>query len=119
MTSLMRILVALVSIALAASRPPFDPALNVDHSHEDHPGLVGVAGDHPGHQHGDADDHHETPDSPCHHHQAHLCCGQVPNFTPALCSGLELTKTSQRCAPLEIRARSTPSVRRHFHIPIA
>jgi hypothetical protein len=86
--------------------------------HEDHPGLIDAAGD-AGHQHGDADDHHETPESPCHHHETHLCCSHAPALAPGECAGVQLSQYSQRFIPPAFRVDVEPSVRRTFHVPIA
>lgn len=42
--------------------------------HHGHQGGSDAAVSDPGHSHGDSDDHHKTPDSPCHHHLMHCCC---------------------------------------------
>ncbi|MFN3487225.1 MAG: hypothetical protein ACK44W_17300, partial [Planctomycetota bacterium] len=52
-----------------------------DHDH--HPGLGHPAPGEGGHTHGDPDDHHENPNSPCHHHDIHTCCGTPITVAPA------------------------------------
>ena len=86
-------------------------------SHAEHPGLGHPeegAGDH---RHGDPDDHHESPDSPCHHHE-HTCC----NAGPVLgLPGASTTIESFTCGYLAIPCqapRLLPTARELFHVPL-
>jgi hypothetical protein len=72
------------------------------------------------HSHGDKDDRHDGPESPCSHEKDfHCCCGHVqamigasPSDLIAPVAGEQITVTSQA-----VKVDPTPS--RTFHIPIA
>lgn len=75
----------------------------------------------PGHAHGDSDDDHETPDSPCHHNKSefHCCCshtqamiGVAAAEIPAPVVGIPIVLESQDI-------KLDPLLRQTFHIPIA
>ena len=79
-----------------------------------------VAGTATGHAHGDADDRHETPDSPCHHHQeSHCCCAHLPTLT--LAQGLEwdLHRVSEAFTLGNSTRLDESPTRELFHVPIA
>lgn len=87
--------------------------------HDQHPGLGHPAGDDARHEHGDADDHHETPDSPCHHHDTHTCC--APGVTLAL-AGDALSAdagTATRVPVPTLFVHASPSVVEFLHVPLA
>jgi len=90
------------------------------------PGLVegaSVHHDHPdrgeSHHHGDADDRHDGPGSPCEHQAAHCCCGHV-----TAAEVLDLSSSGEGNLSLMERTpspepASEPSDRSVLHVPIA
>lgn len=65
-TRLVTVLAGISVAALLATRTVDFPLQDVESSHG-HP-----SGEH--HEHGDGDDRHDSPDSPCHHHDDHCNC---------------------------------------------
>ncbi len=92
------------------------PEAVADHGH--HPGLGHPAEGEGNHEHGDADDHHETPNSPCHHHDTHTCCTQSTAFalvnSPA---GLDLGISFRILVP-KIQPYAPLSVVDLLHVPV-
>lgn len=82
-------------------------------------GLVHPEPDDGSHAHGDADDHHETPDSPCHHHDLHSCAdaggaaGLLPDSLPGF------SRVCERFEPAEPSRFCEPFIRTLFHVPLA
>ena len=59
---------AILAVALLHSGPSLEGA---DHA-------TGTHAQAETHRHGDSDDRHDSPDSPCRHHAQHCCCTHVP-----------------------------------------
>ena len=73
-----------------------------------------------GHAHGDADDRHETPESPCHHHQeTHCCCAHLPTLTLAQGFALNVESISALFKLGDTCLLEDPPAREFFHVPIA
>lgn len=108
--------IALLSASLAASSAAFEEAELPD---ADHQGVVHVDDDSAGHHHGDEDDSHETPDSPCHHHEDHICSGHGQDL--AICTRVSIVDPGTAVIFRLVTTRPTdlPTVHRIFHIPIA
>ncbi|MBI3098635.1 MAG: hypothetical protein HYY93_10395 [Planctomycetes bacterium] len=62
------------------------------------------------HHHGDADDQHESPDSPCHHHDDHCC------HTPCSDGPAGLVESARPAVPLD--GVEAPSLRQTALLPI-
>ncbi len=104
----------MMSTSLVAS----DLMVEAISDHHEHPGLTDAGPDAGDHRHGDSDDHHDSPQSPCHHHIAHCGCAH-PILTatetglaqiPEVARGFLLALATP---PSEFALSST------FHIPIA
>ena len=85
----------------------------------EHRGVSDAHAEDPGHGHGDPDDHHETPDSPCHHHVVHCCCSHSHGFIAESLPGLPPTGPSRRISSLIFQDELPPLPKSIFHIPIA
>ena len=86
--------------------------------HHEHPGVTDAHPDDVAHHHGDADDHHDSPDSPCHHHVIHCDCTAGLVCLPVEEFGSELQSASVG-APTPVRLAIPPSASAIFHVPIA
>lgn len=87
--------------------------------HDRHPGLGHPAGDEGNHEHGDSDDHHKTPESPCHHHDTHSCCTQGPTLALIVAS-MDLEPGNATRIPVpKLQAFARFSVVEFLHVPIA
>jgi hypothetical protein len=108
--------VVFLALSLVASPAAFEEAGLLD---ADHLGLIHVDDGSEGHHHGDADDKHETPDSPCHHHQDHICSGHGQDL--AICTRISIVDPgpAHRFKLITVRPTELPSIHRIFHIPIA
>jgi hypothetical protein len=118
----MRRAVAVLSLGalLAATiAPASDRVSDVLADHDFHPGLGHPAEHDAGHRHGDEDDHHETPDSPCHHHDSHTCCTNAPMLALADVS-VAFDAPLRRFIPAPwTPADVPPTARELFHVPLA
>lgn len=87
--------------------------------HHEHGNLLDAAPGQAGHAHGDTDDHHESPNSPCDHHVLHCCCGHVHVLASAF---VAFSANAEIASPIRTLASDpciNPSVERILHIPIA
>lgn len=73
--------------------------------HHEHGQLLDAHAGEQSHQHGDSDDHHNSPDSPCDHHVLHCCCGHfhvviaspiVSNVSPENSQRVALVQTASQ-----------------------
>lgn len=104
----------LAALSLAASSSTFEePELPGHH------GYRHVEGETAGHRHGDADDHHESPDSPCHHHETQICPGHAPELAVSQQISIIEPGLERLFRLVTIEPSDTPAVQRIFHIPIA
>ena len=87
---------------------------------DSHAGMGHDPAEQSGHAHGDADDQHDTPDSPCKHEQDfHCCCSHVQAMIGmATVDSLSLV-VSEQVVVASQDVKVDPSLRRTFHIPIA
>jgi ABC-type nickel/cobalt efflux system permease component RcnA len=88
----------------------------------DHHEHSGWSDAHPGqgaHSHGDSDDHHDKPNSPCHHHIIHCCCGHAHAMLAAGSVLSMVQKQPERLDVLSSKVKDEPILRRFFHVPIA
>jgi hypothetical protein len=72
-----------------------------------------------GHQHGDADDHHDAPNTPCHHHDTHSCSGHGSVHLMATDHGALNSVSWQRFVSADLVASSDISSKKQFHVPLA
>lgn len=87
--------------------------------HHEHPGISDASTSDAGHAHGDSDDHHETPNTPCHHHVVHCCCGHVHVMLAGNSLYAIRELESERLEALNPHSNEDPALRRFFHVPIA
>ena len=95
-----------------------EAALERAEDHHEHGSLLDAPSD-GSHQHGDEDDHHESPDSPCDHHVMHCCCGHVHVIAAAVFGLTVRAETSQVLKAPSVAPEIDPSIERILHIPIA
>lgn len=82
-------------------------------------GQTSHASDHQEHRHGDADDRHPSPDSPCDHQPAHCCCAHafpaavVPEASLIPGADSSLAGVERELSPRFI------SIREILHVPLA
>ena len=88
-------------------------------SHHEHPGISDASPVDPDHEHGDADDHHSSPDSPCHHHVVHCCCSHAHTVLTMDVMGLGTPDESRRITDAPIQVDIPPSVKSLLHVPLA
>ena len=88
-------------------------------SHHEHPGISDASPVDPDHEHGDADDHHSSPDSPCHHHVVHCCCSHAHTVLTMDVMGLGTPEESRRITDAPIQVDIPPSVKSLLHVPLA
>lgn len=72
-----------------------------------------------GHAHGDADDHHEAPNTPCHHHDTHSCSGHGSVLMMAADPASLNTVRWQRFVSADLVASTDISAKKQFHVPLA
>ncbi|MBI4563791.1 MAG: hypothetical protein HY716_03740 [Planctomycetes bacterium] len=87
-----------------------------DHDH--HLGLGHPAEGEGNHYHGDADDHHETPDSPCHHHDTHTCCPSGVTLALTIECSIEESWNAVRIRVPLLHTHHPPSVVDILHVPV-
>src|SRR5262245_21636200 len=105
-------LALVIALALVAPAAP-------ETDHHEHPGITDAQPDDVGHHHGDADDHHESSNSPCHPHVVHCDCvlgvvGLIPAGSGV--SRPEPAGLAPIAAALQAIASFAPPI---FHVPIA
>jgi len=72
------------------------------------------------HAHGDTDDHHESPDSPCSHQQDfHCCCAHVQAMITMTHVDSLCLVVAENIVLASQDVNVDPSLRQTFHIPIA
>jgi hypothetical protein len=104
---------------LASAAAPRDiDLLEAVADHDHHPGLGHPAEGDGDHAHGDADDHHDTPDGPCHHHESHTCCATVVILALETTSTLEPCDGAVRVRPARVRASLRTFVVELMHVPL-
>ena len=87
--------------------------------HHEHPEVSDAREGEGSHSHGDADDHHETPDSPCHHHVVQCCCAHSHVLYQVGANGLKESRVALRIDPFTVELNSDPALKSIFHVPIA
>ena len=118
----MRIAYVLVIVLALIFSPSFLEKAGLEEylsSHHEHPGITDASADDPGHEHGDADDHHSSPDSPCHHHAVHCCCSHSHNILPMDLIGLGIPSVSRRISVPAVQMDIPPSLKSILHVPLA
>lgn len=108
--------VILTALGLLGSSALFEEADLPDAAHH---GLRHVEGDVAGHHHGDPDDHHETPDSPCHHHETQICFGHAHDYTVSASISIVEPGAAELFNLITINPSENYSIHLIFHIPIA
>ncbi len=103
----------LAPLGMDASEPEEDRQ-----GHHEHPGISDAAAGGT-HAHGDSDDHHDAPNTPCHHHIIHCCCSHSHVMVSGNVLGFVEFGQSQILHISEVAVLLTPAVQVHFHIPIA
>lgn len=111
------IVAALVAGALVGSASTSNQTLEEMRGHQ--PGVVHPHPDDASHAHGDADDHHESPDSPCHHHDLHSCADAGPSLGLLPDGALVISRISERFVPAETARVLEPTTHTLFHVPLA
>jgi hypothetical protein len=71
------------------------------------------------HAHGDSDDHHDNPKSPCHHHIVHCGCSHSPIFPPGGAGFAPVPQIAHEFALAISRPNSQFTLTSTFHIPIS
>jgi hypothetical protein len=104
----------LVSLALIASASLFE----VEEMPEHH-GYRHVDGAAEGHHHGDTDDHHDEPGSPCHHHEAQACGGHGLDFAAGSFLSIDQPTIAGLFRLPVVRPDNPPTLRLILHVPIA
>jgi hypothetical protein len=112
----MRIAGILVSLSLLAGAFAVEDSELPDSAHPH--GVRHVEHSFDGHHHGDADDHHESPDSPCHHHETQACFGHGVDLAGTALARLPEPELALRLTLFTIRPVDPPSLIQIFHIPI-
>jgi len=87
--------------------------------HHEHSGVTDASPSHPGHAHGDADDHHNDPDSPCHHHVIHCGCHLGEVMIPADGPGSIDAQILWGMSLPILYLHCDPNLVHPFHVPIA
>lgn len=87
--------------------------------HDMHPGLGHPIEGEGSHQHGDPDDHHESPESPCHHHDTHTCCTQGPTLVLSVASMGPDSGNITRILVPELQTFARFSVVEFLHVPLS
>ncbi len=110
---------AVLGIALILSASPLADTFPHDDGpdHHEHDGVSDAAS--PAHTHGDADDHHETPDSPCHHHVLHCCCAHAHALATELPDAHTHILTGKIALLPASSLTTTISIHAVFHVPKA
>jgi hypothetical protein len=106
-----RLVIALVSASAVIA------GAGVIEDHHEHAGLTDADPFAEGHHHGDADDHHDGPDSPCHHHVFHCGCTALGAMAtePA---GAAIELGSARCEIADVTPHVPPRVHLLLHVPL-
>ena len=86
--------------------------------HHRHPGGDDRAVSDSGHSHGDSDDQHDTPGSPCHHHLMHCCCVHGLAFLGSGTSIPGRDGASSQFSLLTTSPYFEPCSSRVLHVPI-
>jgi hypothetical protein len=87
--------------------------------HHEHSGWADAHAGQGAHSHGDSDDHHDQPNSPCDHHVIHCCCGHVHVMLAGSSILSDVPKRPERLDVLETQVKVEPILRRLFHVPLA
>ena len=85
----------------------------------DHHGFRQVEDGSDGHHHGDTDDHHETPGSPCHHHESQICTGHGQDLADGALVSIIEPGLTQLFQLVTVEPTDRHSLYLIFHIPIA
>ncbi len=114
-----KVLAILVAVSvLGTTLVDTEAALERTEDHHEHGNLLDAPADGI-HQHGDEDDHHETPDSPCDHHVMHCCCGHVHVIAAAVLGSTVRAEDSRYLKAPFVTPKIDPSIEQILHIPIA
>lgn len=108
-----------ICLISGAALPAEDSLTSAVAAHDLHPGLGHPEEGEGEHRHGDPDDHHETPDSPCHYHDEHTCCNasQVLGL-PGASTSFESASAGYPAIPSH-EPPHEPVARELFHVPLA
>lgn len=87
--------------------------------HHEHGNMLDAGPGQAGHAHGDTDDHHDSPTSPCDHHVLHCCCGHVHVLATPVVAFNAYAEVASSIHTLASDPCINPSVERILHIPIA
>ena len=118
------LVVLLVGVSVLGSTlvDPEDAFLSLqgqlEHTALDHTTLL-ASGESQGHEHGDPDDRHDSPDSPCHHIAVHCCCSDNQVMASLNLGGLGLDGL---CLSIDLPSVSYPLPifpAPLFHVPLA
>lgn len=118
----MRIAQALLMIVALLFSPLFlekAGAETLSGPHHEHPESREASPNALGHEHGDYDDHHSSPDSPCHHHELHCCCSHAHNVLPTNLTSLGNPTASRRIRIHSLQPHIPPTLKSLLHVPIA
>lgn len=114
------VLTVLVATFVLAGTLVDSEALSEEGSgHHEHGNMLDAVPGQAGHAHGDSDDHHESPNSPCDHHVLHCCCGHVHVLASPLAAFGAGTQLASPIRAISSDPCINPSVERILHIPIA
>ena len=95
------------------------PELDLDHGHAHAPGVSHADPSDSGHEHGDEDDHHDAPNTPCHHHDTHSCTGHGSVLMLATDPASMDSVSWQRFVSADLTASSDITSKEQFHVPLA
>jgi len=107
------IVLGLLALIGGVFRP--DPAPELDHE----PGQVHADPADSNHRHGDEDDHHDAPNTPCHHHESHSCIGHGSVHMMITDAAAMNSASWQRFVAADVVASSTITSKKLFHVPLA
>lgn len=93
--------------------------LDADHGHAHAPGVTHADPADAEHRHGDADDHHDAPNTPCHHHDTHSCSGHGSVLIMGADPSSPTCVCWQRFISAELVAASNITSKKQFHVPLA
>jgi len=116
MSKVLAILVA--AFVLGNTLVDTEAALERTGDHHEHSNMLDAPAD-GSHQHGDKDDHHDSPNSPCDHHVLHCCCGHVHVLSAPSVPSDQSTEDSLALKAIALTPRFELSVDRILHVPIA
>jgi len=106
----------LLAMSLMASSASFE---TMELPEADHHGYRHVESGSEGHHHGDTDDHHETPGSPCHHHESQICTGHGQDLADGALVSIIEPGLTQLFQLVTVEPTDRHSLYLIFHIPIA